>query len=90
MNGPPNINRADIARYFALLQPPSIAERLFNDASFRAEFGLPAREAISFGGPAIAKAQLYDAVRRAFADSARSLSRHRAGRRSTSSSTRAV
>ena len=68
MNGPPNINRADIARYFVLLQPPLIAERLFDDASFRAEFGLPAREAISFGGPAIAKAQLYDAVRRTFAE----------------------
>lgn len=68
MSGPPNINRADVARYFVLLQPPLIAERLFNDASFRAEFGLPAREAISFGGPAIAKVQLYDAVRRAFAE----------------------
>ena len=68
MSEPQNINRADIARYFALLQPPLIAEQLFNDASFRAEFGLPAREAISFGGPAIAKAQLYDAVRRVFAE----------------------
>ena len=68
MTGLPNINRADIARYFVLLQPPLIAERLFDDASFRAEFGLPAREAISFGGPAIAKAQLYDAVRRTFAE----------------------
>jgi hypothetical protein len=68
MSGPPNINRADIARYFALLQPPLIAKRLFDDASFRTGFGLPAREAISFGGPAIAKAQLYDAVRRAFAE----------------------
>ena len=68
MSGSPNINRADIARYFALLQPPSIAERLFNDRSFRMEFGLPAREAISFNGPAIAKAQLYDACRKAFGE----------------------
>jgi hypothetical protein len=68
MSGPPNINRTDVARYFALLQPPLIAERLFKDASFRMEFGLPAREAISFGGPAIAKGELYDAVRKAFAE----------------------
>lgn len=68
MSGPPNISRTDVARYFALLQPPLIAERLFDDASFRTEFGLPAREAISFGGPAIDKAQLYEAVRTAFAE----------------------
>jgi hypothetical protein len=68
MSASRNINRADIARYFALLQPPSIAERLFNDRSFRTEFGLPTREAISFGGPAIAKAELYDVVRKAFAE----------------------
>jgi hypothetical protein len=68
MSGPPDISRTDVARYFALLQPPLIAERLFSDEAFRTEFGLPSREAISFGGPAIAKAQLYDAVRKAFAE----------------------
>ena len=69
MTTPPNISRSQIARYFALLQPPLIADRLFNDTSFRTEFGLPLRDAISFGGgPAILKAVLYDGVRKMFAE----------------------
>ena len=50
MSGPPKISGSDIARYFALLLPPLIADRLFDDASFRTEFGLDSRDAISFGG----------------------------------------
>jgi hypothetical protein len=69
MSGPPKISGTDIARYFALLQPPLIADRLFDDASFRTEFGLDSRDAISFGGgPAILKTVLYDGVRKMFAE----------------------
>lgn len=69
MSGQPKVSRADIARYFALLQPPLITEHLFNDVSFRAEFGLTSRDAIAFGGgPAILKAALYDGVRKMFAE----------------------
>ena len=69
MSGPSKISRTDVARYFALLQPPLIANRLFEDTSFRTEFGLASREAISFGGgPAISKATLYDGVRKMFAE----------------------
>jgi hypothetical protein len=69
MSGPPKISGADVARYFALLQPPLIANRLFDDASFRAEFGLDSRDLISFGGgPAISKATLYDGIRKMFAE----------------------
>jgi hypothetical protein len=69
MSAPSNISRTDIARYFIFLQPPLIADRLFNDTSFRTEFGLPSRDAISFGGgPAILKATLYDGVRTMFAE----------------------
>jgi hypothetical protein len=69
MSGPSKISRTDVARYFALLQPPLIANRLFEDTSFRTEFGLASREAISFGGgPAILKATLYDGVRKMFAE----------------------
>jgi hypothetical protein len=69
MTAPPHISRTDIARYFTFLQPPLIADRLFNDTSFRTEFGLPSRDAISFGGgPAILKATLYDGIRRMFAE----------------------
>jgi hypothetical protein len=60
--------QTDVARYFALLQPPLIANRLLDDASFRTEFGL-SRDLISFGGgPAIPKATLYDGVRKMFAE----------------------
>jgi len=69
MSGQPKISRIDVARYFALLQPPLIANRLFEDRSFRTEFGLDSRDAISFGdGPAILKATLYDGVRKMFAE----------------------
>lgn len=69
MNGPAKITRTDIARYFALLQPPLITDRLFEDASFQTEFGVAARDAIAFGGgPAILKSALYAGVRRMFAE----------------------
>jgi hypothetical protein len=69
MSGPPKISRTDIARYFALLQPPLIANQLFDDASFCSEFGIASGHAISFGGgPAIRKATLYDGVRKMFAE----------------------
>ena len=69
MSGPPKISPTDVARYFALVQPPLIANRLFEDTSFRTEFGLDSREAISFdGGPAILKATFYDGVRKMFAE----------------------
>ena len=68
MNGLAKITRTDIARYFALLQPPLIADRLFEDASFQTEFGVAARDAIAFGGgPPILKSALYAGVRRMFA-----------------------
>jgi hypothetical protein len=69
MSAPSNISRTDIARYFIFLQPPLVADRLFNNTSFRTEFGLPSRDAISFGGgPAMLKATLYDGVRTMFAE----------------------
>ncbi len=69
MSGPPKVSRTDIARYFALLQLRLIANRLFDDPSFRTEFGITSSHAISFGGsPAILKATLYDGVRKMFAE----------------------
>jgi hypothetical protein len=69
MNSPPKISRTDIARYFTLLQPRLIANRLFDDASFRTEFGFTSGHAIAFGGgPPIFKSTLYDGVRKLFAE----------------------
>ena len=39
MSGPPKISPTDVARYFALLQPPLIANRLFEDTSFGQNLG---------------------------------------------------
>jgi hypothetical protein len=69
MSEQPKISRIDVARYFALLQPPLIANRLFEDTSFRTEFSLDSREAISFGGgPAILRSTLYAGVRKMFVE----------------------
>jgi hypothetical protein len=69
MSSPPNISRTDIARYFALLQPRLIANRLFDDPSFRTEFGFSSGYATSYaGGPAILRPTLYDGVRKMFAE----------------------
>jgi len=69
MSGQPKISYADVGRYFTLLQPALIANRLLEDAVFRAEFGFPSGHAISFGGgPAIFKSALYDGVRKLFAE----------------------
>jgi hypothetical protein len=68
MNGQLAPSRADFARAFALLQPKLIADRLFADPDFLAEFGVEAGEAISFGGgPAISKKALYESARMLFA-----------------------
>src|SRR6516165_1720497 len=69
MNSSPKISRTDLARYFALLQPRLIANRLFDDPSFRTEFGFSSGYATSYaGGPAILRPTLYDGVRKMFAE----------------------